>query len=69
VSWREIWRVDAGEIVEDWPYERDRFEFHEPDLDETLTACGMWVKTLREPSMTFYSPAVLDALDVEWPAQ
>lgn len=58
----EIWRVYAGDIVEEWPYEEDEFEFREPELDETFTAHWMDTETLRE-DVTFYSPAVLDALE------
>jgi ADP-ribose pyrophosphatase YjhB (NUDIX family) len=60
----EIWRVYEGEIVEEWPYEEDEFEFREPELDETFTARWLDVETLRE-DVTFYSPAVLDALESE----
>lgn len=58
----EIWRVYGGEIVEDWPYERESFEFREPDLDETFTARWLDIETLRA-DVTFYSEPVLDALE------
>jgi ADP-ribose pyrophosphatase YjhB (NUDIX family) len=58
----EIWRVYAGELVEDWPYQEDAFEFYEPDLDERCTARWLSMETLRD-EVTFYSPTVLDALE------
>lgn len=57
----EIWRVYAGEIVEEWPYDREQFEFEEPRREETCLARWLSVETLRN-EVTFYSPAVLDAL-------
>lgn len=30
----EIWRLYEGDFEEAWPYERDRFTAHEPELDE-----------------------------------
>jgi 8-oxo-dGTP pyrophosphatase MutT (NUDIX family) len=57
----EIWRVFKGDITEDWPYERDRFEGHEPELDETYEAVWMPPDRLRN-EVTFYDPIVLDDL-------
>ena len=34
----EVWRLYEGDVAEDWPYERDRFEAEEPELDETFEA-------------------------------
>jgi len=59
----EVWRVYSGHIVEEWPYERDSFTFVEPEFDTEHTARWMPVETLREDDTTFYSPAVLDALE------
>jgi len=58
----ELWRVYEGELVEDWPYEREDFEFHEPEREETRLARWWSIETLRE-DVTFYSPAVLEALE------
>ena len=58
----EIWRVYEGDIAEDWPYERDRFEGREPELDETYEATWMAPERLRN-DVTFYDPVVLDDLD------
>jgi 8-oxo-dGTP pyrophosphatase MutT (NUDIX family) len=58
----EIWRVYEGDIAEDWPYERDRFEGHEPELDETFEATWMVPDRLRD-DVTFYDPVVLSDLD------
>jgi 8-oxo-dGTP pyrophosphatase MutT (NUDIX family) len=33
----EIWSLYAVAFAEDWPYETDEFEAHEPALDETFT--------------------------------
>lgn len=57
----EIWRVYEGDIVEDWPYERDHFEGREPELDETYEATWMAPDQLRD--VTFYDPIVLRDLD------
>ena len=58
----EIWRVYEGDIAEDWPYERDRFEGSEPELDETYEATWMDPGRLRD-DVTFYDPMVLTDLD------
>ena len=58
----EIWRVYEGDIAEDWPYERDRFEGREPELDETYEATWMAPERLRN-DVTFYDPVVLDDLN------
>lgn len=60
----EVWRVYEGRIVEDWPYERDSFTFYEPELDLEILARWMPAERLRDDGTTFYSEAVLDALDV-----
>lgn len=60
----EIWRVYDGDIDEDWPYERDAFTFHEPALDIDKQARWMSAHTLRAPDTTFYTPEVLDALEL-----
>lgn len=60
----EIWRVYEGNIVEDWPYNRESFTFVEPELDEELLARWMSIDQLRGTETTFYVPKVLDALGV-----
>ncbi|HET7325641.1 MAG TPA: NUDIX domain-containing protein [Halococcus sp.] len=57
----EIWRVYEGDIAEDWPYECDRFEGYEPELDETFEVTWMAPGQLRN-DVTFYDPVVLDDL-------
>lgn len=57
----EIWRVYEGAIAEEWPYERERFEGHEPDLGETFEVTWMAPERLRD-EVTFYDPVVLDDL-------
>lgn len=59
----EVWRVYEGHIVEDWPYEHDSFTFYEPELDLEMVARWRSVEWLRDPETTFYSVAVLDALE------
>lgn len=58
----EIWRVFEGDIAEDWPYERERFEGHEPELDETLEVTWLAPDKLRN-DVIFHDPVVLDDLD------
>jgi len=58
----ELWRVYEGDFREDWPYDRESFAFHEPDLDTYHRARWMPVGDLRAEGTTFYAPAVLDAL-------
>lgn len=58
----EVWRVYEGDIVEDWPYERDSFTFLEPETGVEHLARWMSTDHLRDDETTFYSPAVLDAL-------
>lgn len=60
----EVWRVYEGQIIEDWPYERDSFTFTEPELDTEQFARWLPIETLRDAETTFYAPAVLDALEV-----
>lgn len=60
----EVWRVYEGDIAEDWPYDRESFTFVEPDTDAELQARWMPIERLRDDDTTFYSQAVLDALDV-----
>lgn len=59
----EIWRVYEGRIVEDWPYEHESFTFTEPELGTEHLAQWMSVEALRDDEITFYVPAVLDALE------
>ncbi|MFB6361377.1 MAG: NUDIX domain-containing protein [Halobacteriales archaeon] len=59
----EVWRVYEGDLRSEWPYERDAFTFREPELDLELLATWMPVDRLREDDVTFYSEAVLDALE------
>lgn len=37
--YHELVRVYEADIVEDWPYDRDRFRFTEPDTGGEHTAC------------------------------
>lgn len=60
----EVWRVYEGEIVENWPYDRDSFTFVEPELDSEQLARWMSVECLRNDETTFYAPEVLDAVGV-----
>lgn len=60
----ELWRVYEVDIAEEWPYERDRFTFHEPDLGTDHVARWLPIDALREEGTTFYTPRVLDALEL-----
>lgn len=62
-SEHEVWRVYEGGFRESWPYREDRFSFTEPELGTEHLARWMSRERLRAESTTFYSPAVLDALD------
>jgi 8-oxo-dGTP pyrophosphatase MutT (NUDIX family) len=57
----EIWRVYEGDVAEEWPYEHERFEGREPELDETFEVTWMAPNRLRN-DVTFYDPVVLDGL-------
>lgn len=59
----EVWRVYEGRIAENWPYERDSFTFVEPESDTEHLARWMPIESLRDEETTFYSSAVLDALE------
>lgn len=58
----EIWRLYEGDIVEDWPYERDRFEAEEPELDETFEAVWKDPSAFEEEDDVLYPPTLLDDL-------
>lgn len=58
----EIWRVYEGRLVEAWPYEQESFTFTDPELDTEHRARWMPVEALRDDEVTFYVPAILDAL-------
>jgi len=59
----EVWRVYEGDIREAWPYEQESFSFVEPEFDTEHRARWLAVDRLRADEVTFYAPAVLDALD------
>ena len=58
----EIRHVFEGDIAEGWPYERERFGGHEPELDETFAVTWLAPERLRDDA-TFHDPMVLDGLD------
>ncbi|WP_121821877.1 NUDIX hydrolase [Halostella salina] len=58
----EIWRLYEGDIVENWPYELDRFEAEEPELDETFEVVWKEPTAFTERDETLYPPKLLDDL-------
>lgn len=58
----EIWRVYEGTIHETWPYQRETFEFVEPELGESFTAKWVDADRLCSDAMTFYVPEIIGAL-------
>lgn len=59
----EIWRVYEGRIIDDWPYEHDSFTFTDPITGSEHRAEWMPIEALRGGQITFYVPAVLEALE------
>ncbi|MFB6218013.1 MAG: NUDIX domain-containing protein [Halobacteriaceae archaeon] len=54
----ELQRVYEADIVEAWPYERERFEGEEPELGETFPV--VWKEPAALGEETVYPPELLD---------
>ncbi|MFC4552824.1 MULTISPECIES: NUDIX hydrolase [Halorussus] len=50
----EVWRVYEADIVEDWPYERDEFDAHEPELAEKIECVWKRQSAFAEEDETLY---------------
>ncbi|WP_135820328.1 NUDIX hydrolase [Halostella litorea] len=55
----EIWRLYEADIVEDWPYELDRFEAEEPELGEAFDVVWKEPAAFAERDEVVYPPSLL----------
>jgi 8-oxo-dGTP pyrophosphatase MutT (NUDIX family) len=58
----EIWQLYEVSIVEDWPYERERFTAEEPELDETFEVVWKDVADFETGDDVLYPPDLIDDL-------
>jgi len=58
----EIWRLYEGDIVENWPYELDRFQAEEPEHGETFEVVWKEPDAFTERDEVLYPPDLLDDL-------